>query len=284
MPITHTGAFEVPTIESANDAGSSLSRRAFLALGVATLLSDMTLSPAKDGVEDGVLELRQYTLRRGQRETLIALFERVFIEPQNAHGAKVLGMFRDVDDPDRFVWIRGFRDMLARKQALEAFYADPVWLKNRHAAGATMLDTDNVLLLKPAAPGQGLTVDARPSAGAADVFVITIHYIGAVDSSAFAQAFDQAVLPELVTAGVNPLARLVSEEAPNDFPRLPVREHERVFAWLARWTSLAQADAFATKLSARNGWRDSLPEAVLPAFMRKPERLRLTATAKSPLQ
>ena len=41
--------------------------------------------------EDSILELRQYTLRGGQRDTLISIFEKNFIEPQNVLGAHVLG-------------------------------------------------------------------------------------------------------------------------------------------------------------------------------------------------
>lgn len=63
-----------------------------------------------------VVELRQYRLRPGQREILIELFERELIEPQEAVGMQVLGQFRDLDRPDRFVWLRGFSDMEARRQ------------------------------------------------------------------------------------------------------------------------------------------------------------------------
>src|SRR5882672_4952107 len=72
-----------------------------------------------------VFELRQYTLRAGQCDTLIALFESTLVEPQNAVGAHVAGTFRDLDDPDRFVWLRGFRDMRMRQEALGAFYGGP---------------------------------------------------------------------------------------------------------------------------------------------------------------
>ena len=58
-----------------------------------------------------VVELRQYTLHPGKRDVLIDLFDREFIEPQEALGIKVIGQFRDIDRPDQFVWLRGFRDM-----------------------------------------------------------------------------------------------------------------------------------------------------------------------------
>jgi hypothetical protein len=39
----------------------------------------------------------------------------------------IVGPFRDLGDPDRFVWLRGFESMAARKQALSDFYGGPVW-------------------------------------------------------------------------------------------------------------------------------------------------------------
>ena len=69
-----------------------------------------------------VVELRQYTLRPGQRDVLIDLFDQEFVESQEAAGMTIVGQFRDLDDPDRFVWIRGFASMPSRARALASFY------------------------------------------------------------------------------------------------------------------------------------------------------------------
>ena len=97
-----------------------------------------------------LIELRQYTLQPGQRDVLIDLFDREFVETQEATGMCLVGQFRDVERPDRFVWIRGFPDMPARATSLQAFYGGPVWAAHREAANATMIDSDDVLLLRPA--------------------------------------------------------------------------------------------------------------------------------------
>ncbi|NPC79705.1 NIPSNAP family protein, partial [Pyxidicoccus fallax] len=104
---------------------------------------------------DAILELRQYTLKPGQRDTLFELFEREFLESQEAVGMSIPGQFRDLDRPDRFVWLRGFPDLHTRKARLEAFYGGPIWKAHRQAANETMLDSSNVLFLKPARPGSG---------------------------------------------------------------------------------------------------------------------------------
>jgi len=66
-----------------------------------------------------IVELRRYTLHPGRRDELIELFEREFVESQEELGARIVGTFRDVRDPDRFVWIRAFPDMAVRLAALQ---------------------------------------------------------------------------------------------------------------------------------------------------------------------
>ena len=83
-----------------------------------------------------VVELRQYTLRPGQRDVLIDLFDREFVESQEADGMAIVGQFRDLDDPDRFTWIRGFASMPARARALASFYGGPVWKAHSARANA----------------------------------------------------------------------------------------------------------------------------------------------------
>ena len=234
--------------------------------------------------QDKVVELRQYTLRGGRRDTLIALFERSFIEPQNALGAHVIGTFRDLDDPDRFVWIRGFRDLETRPAALGAFYGGPIWQANRSAANATMLDSDNVLLLHPSAPGVGFSAEPSARTPTGEIIGATIHYLGSVTTAQFTEFFEQSMLPRLRASGVQPIASFVSEESANNFPRLPVREHDRAFIWFARWASVAAEASSAARVAAWTGWRDSAPEAVFPALMRKPVLLRLAPTDRSALR
>ncbi|MEV6155989.1 NIPSNAP family protein [Nonomuraea sp. NPDC052129] len=96
-----------------------------------------------------IYELRNYTLHPGQRDTLIELFEREFIEGQEEAGIGVVGHFRDLDNHNMYPWMRKFPDMEARRAALTAFYGGPIWKANRDAANATMIDSDNVLLLRP---------------------------------------------------------------------------------------------------------------------------------------
>jgi hypothetical protein len=186
-----------------------------------------------------IIELRRYALRPGMREALIELFERELVETQEAVGLRILGTFRDVDDPDSFVWLRGFADMEARGKGLRAFYRGPVWAAHRDAANATMIDSHNVLLLRPLDPASRLDLDeaARPTVGAPTagrgVASLTICPLDPKDTAAFSRFFDEAVEPVLSDAGAKVRARLVTEHSDNNYPALPVREGEEFFVWLS---------------------------------------------------
>ncbi|PRY57365.1 NIPSNAP family protein [Glycomyces artemisiae] len=164
-----------------------------------------------------VYELRQYTLHPGRRDELVELFEREFIEPQEAAGMRIVGQFRDLDRPDHLVWVRGFRDMETRAAALAAFYGGPVWKAHRDAANATMLDSDDVLLLRPAYPGAGFPAPGGAEAGR---FTAAVHR-------------NEPGLADRCRRRIGPLACLETEPAENTFPALPVRTGEDVLVWFA---------------------------------------------------
>lgn len=228
-----------------------------------------------------VFELRQYTLRPGQRERLVELFEREFIEPQEALGMALPGQFRDLDDPDRFVWLRSFPDMPTRAAALAAFYDGPVWRAHREAANATMLDSDDVLLLRPTqlfASG-GMTRPGLGERAHAGLLSATICPVPPAGAAALARSFDAQVRPVLERLGAPVLGQFVTEPARNTFPRLPVREGESVFVWLA-----AFADARAQALHRAAAAADPMVNAWIHHLEALPETLRLAPTPRSLLR
>ncbi|WP_157253496.1 NIPSNAP family protein [Nonomuraea typhae] len=187
-----------------------------------------------------IYELRRYTLRPGTRDTLIDLFEREFVETQEEVGIELVAQFREPAAPDAFVWIRAFPDMDARRRSLTAFYTGPAWKAHRDAARATMVDTDDVLLLRSVlgepfggAPAPRAPVEAGPPAGdtagppAGDTagpyemgaYVLTVFHV----TDGFTERF-----AELAPGAV---ACFETEPATNTYTPLPVREGVKVFAW-----------------------------------------------------
>ena len=151
----------------------------------------------------------------------------------------ILGTFRDLDDANQFVWLRGFADVAGRAPALQAFYSGPVWREHSAVANATMVDVDNVLLLRPDPEGPHLELDpsTRPPVGAPER--------------------DELLW---VTISADPLpgdafARFLTEHARNEFPALPVREDVDVAVALWR----AEPPAGVDKLRLRPTPRSLLP-------------------------
>lgn len=213
-----------------------------------------------------VVELRQYTLRPGSRETLIDLFDTWFVEPQEAAGIRVMGQFRDLGDPDKFVWIRGFRDMQSRSMGLESFYFGPVWAKHRDAANATMVDSDDVLLLQPAWQGSGVreSLDERPSVGShvrrPGRVLATIFHLREPASPELVSYARTELTPALVDHLATEVAWYVTNSAENTFPKLPVREGEHVLVAFARLPGpqalerLQHHDLWADRLKTMERW------------------------------
>jgi NIPSNAP protein len=234
-----------------------------------------------------VVELRQYTLHPGKRDVLIDLFDREFVEPQEAVGMKIIGQFRDLDDCNRFVWLRGFPDMPSRAQALQDFYGGPIWKTHRETANATMIDSDNVLLLRPASPGAGFSLDEkiRPSHGASEIprrlILATIYYFDAPVSDDFVEFFESTIKPVTAAAGAPSLAYFVSEQGENTFPALPVREGENVFVWFARFSDADACDRYLATLEQSQLWREKIAEELVRRLEGTPEILKLSPTRRS---
>jgi hypothetical protein len=226
----------------------------------------LTLSPVQDdldlisGVPDPsldahpccrVLELRQYTLHPGSRDTLAGLFEHHFLDELAATGMHVPGLFADLDDPDRLVWLRGFPDMAARHRALSDFYlTGRVWREHAAAANATMVDSDDVLLLAPLHLGAGYPVPATPPAvvPTSGHLVIDVHPLGRLPTAGVSvEALVDRVLGAAGDEGAEVLLVAATHPAPNDFAGLPVRD-ERVAVWLIRHPSREARDRVRARL------------------------------------
>ena len=232
------------------------------AIFAAWLMMIATVSHAEiSAMTSTVLELRQYKIFAGKRDRMIDVFDGKLIEGQEQLGMRLLGQFRDLDDPNRFTWMREFQDMSMRERALTDFYTGPVWKAHRGEANPLLEDNDNVLLLRPAAEGLALKVppvseraqvDAKP-ASAGGLMVVTIYYLWKDPAEGFTQFFTTKLAPELNAAGLPVLGGYVTETTPNNFPKLPVRQHEKVFVWFTRAADEAAYDQQRAKLETRLG-------------------------------
>ncbi len=184
----------------------------------------------------------------------------------------LIGQFRDVDDPDRFVWLRGFPNMDVRATALQAFYGGPVWKAHRDAANATMVDSDNVLRLQPVRAASVFAKDR----GAHTFYAVEILYLRERGGD-FADIFDSRILPRLREHASIP-AYFETCSHPNNFPALPIRENENVLVWFAAFLDRDSYDSYVAWLDDA----DFRPE--MECYVRETERHFLAPTSGSYLQ
>jgi quinol monooxygenase YgiN len=152
-----------------------------------------------------------------------------------------------------------------------------------------MIDSDNVLLLRPASQVSGFSfLNDRPALGSNEihtgVVVATIYHLRASAGEDFSDFFERLVKPIVTENGASILASLVTENSANTFPALPVREGENVFVWFTRFADEAAHEehikAVASSWLQSGNLRDELDRRL----SRGPEVLRLSPTTRSLLR
>jgi quinol monooxygenase YgiN len=228
-----------------------------------------------------VVELRRYTLKPGARDTLIEIFEDHLVETQEATGMRLGGLFRDRDDPDRFVWMRAFASLEARRAALTAFYGGPVWKTHGPAANATMVDSDDVLLLRPTDPAHPALpprTPRRPRTAAPDCErVLVTAYVHDPDKD-LESWLARDVHPVIEAALGTRVGTWRTEPGPNTYPALPVRP-DHAFVWTATFVDDTARLAGIARLETSPAWAAMRP--VLASRVRSREVMQLQPTARS---
>jgi len=161
------------------------------------------------------------------------------------------------------------------------------WKAHREAANATMIDSNNVVLLHPATPTSGFSLAnrERPRPGSnetrRELIVATIYYFDAPVDAAFVEFFEKTVKPAVIGSGAMDLAYFVTEHSENTFPALPVREGENVFVWFASFNDPAAYERQIAALTQSPRWRDEISEELKTRLKRAPEILKLSPTTRS---
>lgn len=224
-----------------------------------------------------LVEFRNYCLVPGGLDAFVDHFEQCFLESQEELGMDIVGQFRVIGDPDRFVWIRRYLQPSSRGDSLARFYEGPVWREFGPRANDLMVAYDDVHLLVPDGSLPNFASDHVPH-DARDGRTVEAFstVVGAFFDIEGASALEARVVEAMGAAlarvpQVSELGRLVTACGPNDYPRLPVHEDVHVALWLlsdsaggAMATASAEGVAHATGLPVRS--------------------LRLTPTARSTLR
>ena len=173
-----------------------------------------------------VIELRNYVLKRGQRERFARYFEEHFTQSQVDLGGYPLNWFKVDGAPDNFLWIRGFADMASRSKFLPAFYYGATWKQYGPEANTMLANNDNVYLLKPLTLNNGTLETGTPIKSSLlkvnEGIAVVVFYIANTKLDKLKTAFVKYYLPAFKAAGIKNYTLWLSELEKNDFPRLPV--------------------------------------------------------------
>lgn len=93
-----------------------------------------------------IIEVRSYRIKPGRRAEFIHLFETRAVPALRAHGMRVLGPLLDVENPNKFVWLRAFPSLDERERMKESFYEGELWKNELESIAMPMLDSYDVIL------------------------------------------------------------------------------------------------------------------------------------------
>ena len=171
-----------------------------------------------------IIDLRDYTLKPNTRDKFIERCETLIFPEQKRLGATILGTFRDAKHPNGIVWLRAMPDMAERKRILTAFYSNgEVWKANRREVNSWIVDSNNVLLVKPVSDLMTPTTDDS---------IVAMYTCLRQESFAVVEELDD-VSRAISDIGGRLLVKLVTDPSKNNYPLHPIRTGEFGFVLFA---------------------------------------------------
>lgn len=93
-----------------------------------------------------IVEVRSYRIKPGRRAEFIKLFETRAIPALRSFGMSILGPMLDVENPNKFVWMRSFPSLEERERMRNAFYGSDLWKNELEGIAMSMLESYDVIL------------------------------------------------------------------------------------------------------------------------------------------
>jgi hypothetical protein len=229
-----------------------------------------------------VVEFRRYTIKEGERQHFADYFESFFPEAFEQLGAIAFGQFLERDDSSHFTWIRGFHSLDERASVNGAFYDGPLWKEHRTTMNDILVDSDDVLLLRPLAPPGEIpvlpAVDPVRETRARGIVIARIFAVEPGKIDAFV-ARGGKTFADCRAAGAREAGLLATLDVPNNFPRLPIRTDGPWVVWLG---IVENEDALQAVRAAAEGSAAELSASGL--LRREPEFVILEPTRRSRLR
>lgn len=217
--------------------------RIFLLISIcpfAFLLTEQSPQPSREHnpqLNDfQAIEFRRYTVKEGERRHFAQYFDTYFPEAFQQLGAIAAGSFFERKNQSGFTWIRGFHTIDDRAVVNASFYYGSVWSEHKDTLNDLMIDSDNVMLLRPLTPDRGLTIlpavdPVTEPNGAQGIILAQIFSLKPNSTEAFASQAE-SMFAKYRSTGAREAGVLVTLDAKNNFPQLPIRTDGPYLIWL----------------------------------------------------
>ncbi|HET9528356.1 MAG TPA: NIPSNAP family protein [Pyrinomonadaceae bacterium] len=93
-----------------------------------------------------IVEVRSYRIKPARRAEFIELFEKRAIPALRSYGMQVLGPLLDIENPNKFVWLRSFPSLEERERMRNEFYGSDLWKNELEAIAMPLLESYDVIL------------------------------------------------------------------------------------------------------------------------------------------
>ena len=93
-----------------------------------------------------IVEVRSYRIKPGRRAEFINFFETRAVPALRSYGMTILGPLLDLENPNKFVWLRSFPSLEERERMRDAFYASELWKNELEEIAMPMLESYDVIL------------------------------------------------------------------------------------------------------------------------------------------
>lgn len=99
-----------------------------------------------------IVEVRSYRIKPGKRDEFIKFFETKSVPALREYGMKIVGPLLDVENPNKFVFLRSFPSLEDRERMKDAFYSSDIWTNELEGYAMPLLESYDVILCE-ASPG-----------------------------------------------------------------------------------------------------------------------------------
>jgi hypothetical protein len=97
-----------------------------------------------------IVEVRAYRIKPGLRAKFITLFTERAVPAQQALGMQIVGPMIDVENPNKFVFLRSFPSLEERERMKNEFYEGELWKNELEGIAMPMIDSYDVILCETA--------------------------------------------------------------------------------------------------------------------------------------